>query len=107
MLRTPSWEKVDEGRLRSPHAVAVRSWLGCDLSIKLNQSLQVSHISDLLGTRDSSFGNKCPSVFCDFSPCCREGFPSQEAGKLSMVMRGTGFFPIPCSAICHSSVVAV
>lgn len=57
VLRTPSWERVDEGRLRSPHAIAVRSWLGRDFSIKLNQSLQVSHTSELLGTRDSSFWN--------------------------------------------------
>lgn len=38
VLRTPSWERVDEGSLRFPHAVAVRSWLRCDLSIKPNQS---------------------------------------------------------------------
>lgn len=86
MLRTPSWERVDEGRLRSPHAIAIRSWLGCDLDIKLNQSPQVSHTSELSGTRDSSFGNECAVPLpSDFSPCCREGFPSQEAGKLAMV----------------------
>lgn len=84
VLRTPSWERVDEGRLRSPHAVAVRSWLGCDLSIKLNQSLQVSHISDLLRTRDSSFGNKCavplPSVILALA-----------AGKASLLRRQESF----------------
>lgn len=80
VLRTPSWERVDEGRLRSPHAIAIRSWLGCDLDIKLNQSPQVSHTSELSGTRDSSFGNECavplPSVIS-----------APAAGKVSLLRR--------------------
>lgn len=97
MLRTPSWERVDEGTLRSPHKIAVRSWLGCDSSIKLNQSLQVNHTSELLGTRDSSFGNQSVCLLW-FQPLLQGRF---------LAMRSTGFFPIPCSAICHSSVAAV
>lgn len=83
---------------------AVRSWLGCDLNIKAKP--EPSGEPHLWALRDKTAHLGmiwewvcCPSAFCDFSPCCREGFPSQESGNLTMVMGSTGFFSytLPCN----------